>query len=559
MKKSFTLEDKVYWMMLVVMAAVVLVYDLLTPFKPDDFIHGLVMGNEHEHIHGLGSLFRSEAYAYIHNNGRTADFIAQVFCGITGKWLFDVLNAVVAALFVHLGARLMVPDKRSVLALAMMVAFVYVLMPVPGETMLWLCGATNYLWSMTFTLALVAFLLRDNGDSAPWWKHALMLVLTVIAGSMNESVTAGTLVGLAIYYVLNPRRFKGLARTAVIGYALGVAVVFCSPAAWERLGNDNSINADLGAWAMVRRRLINMCTKSAHFVVPVLAVLVAAWMIVRKQWERLRTQLPLFALVGVALMILALSITNSYRSYTAFAVYGMIVVGEPLCRWLVGRRWSHVVAVLLLLACVWPAWKAYNALRVYKHYDDDVTAQIVASPDECVLQASKSPVSNKWVYPVTYDNDGYMTHKYFYCCYYGKENMQFLPSDIYARYQSGDLMAGGKAAPFARVQGMGGDSIYTFGEHPYSILPMGNERPHLTSSQAHVYYESMERHLGEKEAARRKQWNEMPKYMPMSQYYLKQGDQFFVILPQIEDDVVAIEIPIMQNGEETMLKFSRVK
>ena len=558
MKKSFTLEDKVYFALLLAVAAVMLVYDLLTPFKPDDVLHALVMGNEQEHINDLGALFRSQAYGYIHNNGRTADFIAQIFCGITGKWLFDVLNAVVAAVFVHLGARLMVPGKRSVLALALMVAFVYVLMPVPGETMLWLCGATNYLWSMTFTLALMTFLLRDEGKSAPWWKHVLVLVLTVIAGSMNESVTAGTLVGIAIYYMLNPRRFTGLARTAVIGYALGVAIVFGSPAAWERLGNESSVNADLGAWAMVRRRLINLCTKSAHFVVPVLAVLVAAWMVVRRQWTRLRGQLPLFALVGVGLMVLALSITNSYRSYTAFAVYGAIVVGGQLCRWLAARRWSPVVATLLLVACTWPAWKAYHALRIYKYYDDGVTAQIAASPAECVLQASKSPVSNKWVYPVTYDNDGYMTHKHFYCCYYGKDNLQFLPADIYDRYQSGDLMAGGVAAPFARTQGEQGDSIYTFGDHPYSIVPMGTERPRLTDSQARVYYESMERHLGAEEAARRKQWNEMPKYMPMSQYYLKQGDNFYVILPQLEDDVVAIEIPIKQGGKDTMLKFERI-
>lgn len=556
-KKSYTLEDKVYFALLLAVAVVMLVYDLLTPFKPDDVLHALVMGNEHERIDTVGALFRSQAYGYVNNNGRTADFIAQAFCGITGKWLFDVLNAVVAACFVHVGAHLMVPEKRSVLALALMVAFVFVLMPVPGETMLWLCGATNYLWTMTFTLALVAFLLRYDGAGAPWWKHALVLVLTLIAGSMNESVTAGTLVGMAIYYLLNPGRFKGLARTAVIGYALGVAVVFGSPAAWHRLGNDGSINADLGLWAMVRRRLINLCTKSAHFVVPVLALLVAAWMVVRRQWTRLRVQLPLFALVGVALMVLALSITNSYRSYTAFAVYGVIVVGEPLCRWLIARRWSTAVAALLLVACTWPAWKAFRALRTYKQYDDGVTAQIVAAPAECVLQASKSPVSNKWVYPVTYDNDGYMTHKHFYCCYYGKDNLQFLPADIYDRYHSGDLLAGGQAAPFTRTQGAIGDTIYTFGAHPYSIVPLGTERPRLTSSQAHVYYESMERHLGAEETARRKQWNEMPKYMPMSQYYLKQGDAYYLILPQLEPDVVAIEIPIKEGGDDSMLRFER--
>ncbi len=556
-----TRERTLYFaLLLVVVAPLFYVLNALTPLKPDDVMYALQMHNLQERIDGWASLLRSQAFHYVDTNGRvSSSFLVQLFCGLLGKPLFNVCNALVAAVFVHLAARLVAGRSGSVVALAMALAFVMTLMPVPGETMLWVSGAVNYLWAATASLALLVWLAGEGSQRrAPWWRHLLVLLLALLAGAMNESVGAGTLLGLAVYFALNRDRFAPLARTALLGYALGVALIFASPAAWQRLSDGGDVNMHMTLAQMLSRRVINTCTKSLHFVTPALVVLGVVVALVRHRFSALRSSMVLWCFGGVMLAIVALSITNSYRSYTAFALYSFVLVGQVLNRYLDGRRMARWVAAVLLAGCAVMAVRAVNDTNAYKRYDDGVTAAIAAAPRECVLPASQPPVVSRWVYPVTYDNDGYMTHKFYYCCYYGKDNLQFLAPDIYARYTSGDMLAGGEVAPFELADSVPVPMrLITFAGHPYSIIDMDTVRPRLASPQARVYYASMEQHLGAERSQRLKRWGEFPEFMPMSQYYLKQRGRYYLVLPELEPDVVAIEVPLHLGGEQRVLRFNK--
>ena len=554
-------ERMLYCAVLVAATALFYVLNVLTPLKPDDVMYALQMHNLHERIDGWLSLLHSQAYHYVDTNGRVASsFLVQLFCGLLGKPLFNVVNALVTALFAHLAATLVSGCRHSVLALSMVLAWMMTLMPVPGETMLWVSGAVNYLWAATATLSLLVWLQSDRSRRpSPWWQHIVVLLLAMLAGSMNESVTAGTLLGLVVYFALNRSRFTGTTRSALLGYALGVALIFASPAAWQRLTGGGDVNLHISAMQMLSRRLINTCTKSLHFVAPALVLAGVVVALARKRFATLRGHILLWCFAGVLMAIAALSITNSYRSYTAFALFSFIVVAQWFHRLLDMRRAAPWVAAILLLGSAALAVPALRAINTYKHYDDAVTTAIAGAPRECVLPASQPPVTSRWVYPVTYDNDGYMTHKYYYCCYYGKDNLQFLAPDIYARYSSGDMMTGGSKAPFAVADSTaaGPLQLTVFDGHPYSIIDMGTNKPKLAAPQARVYYESMEQHLGAERSAKLKRWGEFPEFMPMSQYYLKQGDHYYLVLPEIERDVVAIEVPLTIDGKKTVLRFDK--
>ncbi|MBO7610260.1 MAG: hypothetical protein J6S96_08685 [Muribaculaceae bacterium] len=553
-----TKNNILYWITLAIAAIVFYVLNVFTTLKPDDVMYSLVMGNAQEHIDGFGSLMRSQAFHYIDNNGRFANFLTQLFCGILGKPLFNICNALVTAVFLHSAATLIARRCGSIAALSLALLFVMLLMPVPGETMLWLCGSFNYLWSATATLLILVWMARDSAHrQASWWKHCMVFVLTLFAGAMNESVTACTLLALVIYFAFNRQEFTGLVRTAVLGYAVGVAVIFVSPALWTRLDAGGDVNLHISTAQMLSRRLINTCTKSVHFVTPILALAAIVLALFHRKFAQLRTNILVWTFLCSILMIMVLSITTSYRSYTTFALYSFLVVAQLLYVWICDKRWCVWATAAMLAASAVLAVPAVRDTYKYKQYDDRVIADIIASPAECILPASKTPVVSRWVYPVVYDNDGYMTHKYYYCCYYGKDNLQFLAPEIYARYQSGDMLLGGKPAALVPADSTRVMQLMTFDGQPYSIADMGTDTLCFANTHARVYYESMEDHLGVERTAKLKRWGEFPEFMPMPMYYLKQDGHYYLVLPELEPDIVAIEVPLMKDGKEQDLRFEK--
>ena len=547
----------VYWIVLLGATIFFYILNLLTPLKGDDVMYSLELGNVSHHIDGWDSLLRSQYFHYFDNNGRFANFLTQVFCGIIGKPLFNVFNAIVTAVFLHASASIVAGRQGSVLALSLVIAFVMTLMPVPGETMLWLCGSFNYLWAVTAALVLIRWIHTCHSGRAPWWKHCLVLAAAVLAGAMNESTTACTLLALFIFFALNRERLSALVITALVGYAIGVAVIFASPAMWNRLDAGGDVNLHISTAQLISRRLINTCTKSVHFVTPVIAMVGIVVALFRRRFSQLKGNFMVWAFLSAAVMIVVLSITTSYRTYTTFALFSFMLVAQWLHGVVERRRWSVPVACVLLLACAVLAVPAVSSTYVYKQYDDRVTQAIVASPRQCILPASHSPVKSRWVFPAVYDNEGYFGHKHFYCCYYGKDNLQFLAPDIYARYQSGKMMQGGVPAPFAPADTTFKAVLMTFPGHPYSIIEMSADSLSLSHPHAKVYYYSMEEHIGQERTARLKRWGEMPDYMPMSQYVLQQGGHSYVVLPELEHDVKAIETAFTINGEERIVKFER--
>lgn len=547
------------WLMLLTVVAFFYVLNLFTTWKGDDVLYSLVSYTQ-ERITDLSSLLWSCKLHFFNENGRMANFIARLFCGLLGKPVFNVVNAVVAVAFIWVMSRLMTRRAMSVPAWAMSCLFVMTLMPVPGETMLWMTGATNYLWAITFTLLLLVWLERlEQNRHVSKLELVAMLFFSMIAGSMNESVTAGTLLGLVLYYAMNRKLLSRGVVVALVGYAIGVAVIFSSPGMWQRLDEGGGVNMNITAAQMLSRRFINTCTKSVHFITPVLAMLGIAVLLLQRRWQALRSDPLVWIFLSVFASVVVLSLTNSYRGYTAFSVFSFLLVAQWIHAWLNGRSWSRWIAVAMLVCCVPLGVHAVRQVWTYKQYDDAVIEAIKAGPDECILPAVQSPVHSRWVFPIDYDNEAYFPHKVFFARYYKKSDLQFLQADIYSRYASGKMMEGGIEAPF--VSDVAGDTlrIMAFPGHPYSIIDAGSERPEVGGPEVKVHYASMEEHLGKERSEKLKRWGEFPEFMPMRYYCLNSGGRYYVVLPEITDDMVTIEIPRNVDGKENWRRFDRIR
>ncbi len=112
---------------------------------------------------------------YKWHDGRAANIPDFLFNGLLGKPLFNVCNTLVFGLMAHLVSRLST-GRNSVTVLAMLFAYIIAAWPVPGETLMWLAGSCNYLWSMTASLLFIAYVLHHR-NGKPGWTRGIVLSL----------------------------------------------------------------------------------------------------------------------------------------------------------------------------------------------------------------------------------------------------------------------------------------------------------------------------------------------------------------------------------------------
>ena len=188
-----------------------LVLNFLTPEYHDDFVYKFMFeggGVNYGHrVQDVGDLIQSQVCHYSTVNGRSlVHFLVQLFTGLLGKQVFNVVNAIIFCIFIGLLKRSW--GKRHDL-LGMAVALVLVLlMPRFKDTMLWMTGSINYLWSATATL-LFLMIYEKRRHQAVDKRMPLTLVAAFLLGWTHEGITLPLAAALVIYHLSALKRDLG--------------------------------------------------------------------------------------------------------------------------------------------------------------------------------------------------------------------------------------------------------------------------------------------------------------------------------------------------------------
>ena len=278
-------HDIAYWGVLVVACVVFLLMNVLTTFKEDDLAFSLIEGVWRP-IESLLDLCKSHCNHFVDSNGRTANLVASLFCGLLGKTAFNICNALMFGLMAHL-LGLLATGRRSLLALSMFLAMVGTCYPVPGETMLWLDGSCNYMWAITLSLALALYLQRQHPAQLGWGRTIALLVAGFIAGSFNEATSFGFFAGWCLYYAFNRHHLDRRAIAVLTGYLLGIMLIVASPGAWQRAAAGDLV-FNLSVTDMISSRWHIFSEKMWRFYLPVVLALVGVVALLWKGWRTIK-------------------------------------------------------------------------------------------------------------------------------------------------------------------------------------------------------------------------------------------------------------------------------
>ena len=185
-------------------------FNMLTPVWWDDFIMSCFFTEWHVPHTTLLSSF-SDVITSTYNiyqtwHGRSvADFINFLFMFFKDKIIFNIFNTGVYCLFVFLIGFHVTGSFRKISALFFLLIniLLWLLISAWGQTLLWLTGSCNYLWTSTIILLfLVPF--RKKVENLSYRPHIIIsflwIIMGILAGWSMENSASGIFILLLAYF-----------------------------------------------------------------------------------------------------------------------------------------------------------------------------------------------------------------------------------------------------------------------------------------------------------------------------------------------------------------------
>lgn len=549
-------HDIIYWTLLTVACVVMLVMNVLTPYKEDDMGFTLIDG-VWTPVQTLSDFLQSCRNHYATTNGRLADLVPALFAAFLGKGAFNVCNALVFGLFAHL-VTLLSAHRRSITVLAMLLAVVGTCYPLPGETMLWMAGSANYLWAITASLLLIYMLQHRQGTLLSIGKGLLLLIGAIVAGGFNEATSIGFFVGLCLYYVFNRSRFDRWAAIALAGYLIGLLIIVFSPAAWSRAASDGGIVTNLPLGELFKARFNIFHEKVWQFYLPAAALLVGIIALALRRGKAVRQNIWTYVFLCLSLVMFGLGLRHE-RAYAPWATVSFIIlatgVDALLSRWPSWLRYAVIGVSLALTAFTYG--RGVKALRDYQEYDRQTVSEITASTSQAILQERQFNRYNRFVKPMNYQSTNFFGHENIYRAYYGKGNVQFVSDSVYTRYHEGRLLDGAELLTTTTDRPDVIGNAFTFPDQNYMAVELLLDNLPSTYQVARYLSTDGDISLTAKEQQRRKHYGINLDYTPVGFYPIEyQGKRFLICLsPEISVSRIIFPLDDTAAPEEATLSI----
>lgn len=281
-----TAEKRIFWGLMLLAFATVLVLTTWTPRHVDDytFMYSFATG---ERMRSLGEALESLKTHYLVANGRifTNSLPLQVLMPLD-KGVFNVLNAVVYCAFI-LGIYQMIKgEKRYAWPLLIAIqAASFLLAPVFGATVLWASGACNYLWGTTLCLYVLLPFCKATlaeGYSLKGWQQGLLCLGALMAGNSMENTSASVILIMALcilWQIVGKKRVRPWMAAALLLAALGYGLLLASPSVMSGVGQSAALGRYLGVLVNCMGKLLDRS-----------GILVAYVLLASLSWKRPEAQ-----------------------------------------------------------------------------------------------------------------------------------------------------------------------------------------------------------------------------------------------------------------------------
>jgi hypothetical protein len=416
--------------------------NLYTPESlQDDYVYKFVRGAndviDYQYpIRDLNDVLISQYNHYLYHSGRfVPHFFLQIFDGILGKGVFNVINALLFCLLVYLINRL-ATKKLTLFNYVLSFSLILFLVPSFKETTLWFTGSFNYLWAIVFSLFYLYLLKVYWNNQIQWW-HWVLGIICLFLGWTNEAVVIPIGMVVGGYLMYNIRHvYRQAFFPLALFFLLGVALTVFSPAvlySLEKQGGES-----VGASLFHRFTTVGVVlTQLRIFWFFLLSLLYIRWKkgaiysaYVKNSW--------LYVLVALfSLWVFFFADCHYNRVRYAIEIYSLLALLALLNQITVSRTMICAGYVLGIFALIYSSFLVYYSYANYQNYID--CKQQLLQPSKTLILTRTDSIP-EWA-------DSYIMRHVDFCkrdvwyngcdnnsavaSTFGKKEVSYLPKDLY--------------------------------------------------------------------------------------------------------------------------------
>lgn len=211
------------------------VLNFLTPLIADDFSYSFGADGR---IKNLYDIYNKQVDHYFTWGGRTvAHTIAQIFL-LFPKIIFSIANTFAYVLLIYLIYRIArgKSEDKPILVIAINLLLWFVL-PVFGQTCLWLIGSCNYLWTTDIILIFILKYMENKPAKRKILSMVLMFLLGIIAGWTNENTAVGAIfiVVASLFFMKKSKvKLEKWHISGAAGIVIGFILLIAAPGNYAR-------------------------------------------------------------------------------------------------------------------------------------------------------------------------------------------------------------------------------------------------------------------------------------------------------------------------------------
>ena len=453
-----------FWVLLAASFFMIYAYNFLTPYMSDDYGYA----EQVRAAHSFFDLLKQQYREYISNSGRVIGQFNVRLSLVFDKQVFNIVNSLMfTALVLLIYANIKRKKKYDIFVLLLIITFLWRYAVDFGQTMLWICGACNYLWGSVIILGFVTFF-RHLLEKAERVKHPMLaavgtLFFAIAAGWCNENTSGGGFL-LILLFGLNfwwdrkkegKKAFYPFMGTAALGMCCGMLGMLMAPGVRSRsqVMREDEYTGFVGILSKIYK--ISMSVRELFFAVLVILVIAIVFLTLQKKlctWRQIRRNETLLFLVAALATCYALAIapTPMNRAFFGAGVFLFIACIQGIVDTadqemiLRGAKYS-LVSVL----CLWLAFNylenLVNLARIYREENERIQMLVDEKADmngtgivvlPKLREEFRNPYSNMHDSDLTEDKDYWIN--LFYENYYDVGNITAIPRNEWDERYGGE-------------------------------------------------------------------------------------------------------------------------
>ena len=249
------------------------------------------------------------------------------------KAIFNIVNSIIYTCLVYLiylHGKLNRREKnsRNSYLILLIHLILWFIIPVFGQSFIWLIGSCNYLWT---TVIVVYFLLlfRKNEKENKWYKIIIMFLIGILAGWTNENTSAGLIVILFSTLIIDKITTKkwNLTKTKVagiVGSLIGFVLMICAPGNYVR---NAAFKDDTFIIIKFIKRAIDITGNAEIYILPLIIAIIILISLKIYHKKKIEKEVTPFILGGFAATYsMVASPQFPERSWTGVIVYLIIAL-----------------------------------------------------------------------------------------------------------------------------------------------------------------------------------------------------------------------------------------